>query len=65
MGRLRRRPRRTEPLSVKPSTPFEIAILERLTAMQADIADLQDSQKWLLRLVAGAVLAAILNLVLR
>jgi hypothetical protein len=49
------------PLQLQPTTPLEALILERITALQADVAALQDQQRWLIRLTAGAIIAAILN----
>lgn len=49
------------PLQLQPTTPLEALILERITALQADVAALQDQQRWLIRLTAGGIIGAILN----
>lgn len=49
------------PLQLQPTTPLEALILERITALQADVAALQDQQRWLIRLTAGAIVGAVLN----
>ncbi len=66
LGRLRSRAARAEapppaPLQLQPTTPLEALILERITALQADVAALQDQQRWLIRLTAGGIIGAILN----
>jgi len=49
------------PLPLQPTTPLEALILERITALQVDVAALQDQQRWLIRLTAGGIIGAILN----
>jgi len=66
LGRLRPRaaaaaPAAPPPLQLQPTTPLEALILERITALQADVAALQDQQRWLIRLTAGGIIGAILN----
>lgn len=68
LGRLRSRAARAgapapppAPLQLQPTTPLEALILERITALQADVAALQDQQRWLIRLTAGGIIGAILN----
>lgn len=66
IARLRRPPRppSPQPVQLNPTTPLEALILERITALQADVAALQDQQRWLIRLTAGAIIGAILNTIL-
>ena len=54
-----------KPITLQPATALEALILERITMLQAEVASIKDQQRWLTRLVGGAVLAAILDLVLR
>ncbi|MEW5986947.1 MAG: hypothetical protein AB1791_09970 [Chloroflexota bacterium] len=51
-------------LNLEPGTAFEALLLARLTELEKDVRELQEQNKWLLRLVGGAVLTALLNLVL-
>lgn len=62
-----RRPASTPaaPVSLDPQTAFEAILLERITALRADVAALQDQQKWIIRLLSGIVLGALLNLLLK
>lgn len=65
IGRFRHRPPPTpQPVQLSPTTPLEALILERIAALQADVASLQDQQRWLMRLTAGAIIGAILNTLL-
>lgn len=54
-----------KPITLQPATALEALILERISMLQAEVASIKDQQRWLTRLVGGAVLAAILDLVLR
>ena len=64
LARFRRpQPNRT-PVQLAPTTPLEALILERITALQADVSALQDQQRWLIRLTAGAIIGAVLNALL-
>ena len=53
------------PTSLQPATPLEALILERISMRQVEVASIKDQQRWLTRLVGGAVIAALLDLVLR
>ncbi len=64
IGRLRRPKHLPQPLQLAPTTPLEALILERITALQADVAALQDQQRWLIRLLAAAIIGAVLNALL-
>jgi hypothetical protein len=50
-----------EPLRLDPCSPFEIAVSERLKAMQADLEELRARVNWLLALIVGA---AVTNIVI-
>jgi hypothetical protein len=52
-------------ITLQQATALEALILERISMLQAEVASIKDQQRWLTRLVGGAVLAAILDLVLR
>ena len=64
-----RRPRSEEdglkPIRLRPATALEALILKRITMLQAEVASIKDQQRWVTRLVGGAVIAALLDLVLR
>lgn len=64
LDRLRRPPPTGTPVQLLPTTPLEALILERITALQADVSALQDQQRWLIRLLAAAIIGATLNAVL-
>lgn len=61
---LRGRPRRP-PISLLPESPFEAILLERLNQLQRDVEAIQDQQSWIIRLVAGIIIAAILNYLIK
>jgi len=65
LRRIRRSRRARPPISLTPTSAFEAVVLERINALQSDVARLQDQNKWLLRLVAGAIIAALLDLLTR
>ena len=65
LRRIRKSRRARPPISLTPATAFEAVILERINALQFDVAKLQDQSKWLLRLIAGAIIAALLDLLTR
>lgn len=64
LSRLRRPKSPRPPIQLQPTTPLEVLILERITALQQDVASLQDQQRWLIRLTAGAIIGAVLNALL-
>lgn len=52
-------------LNLEPTTPFEALLLARLAELEKDVREIQEQNKWLSRLVGGAVLTALLNLVIK
>ena len=52
------------PVSVEPSNTFEYHVIARLNALEADMAAIKARHDWLIRLVLGAFLTAVLDLVL-
>lgn len=52
------------PVSVEPSNTFEYHVITRLNALEADMAEIKARHDWLIRLVLGAFLTAILDLIL-
>ena len=65
-GRLRQPPScgtmqdRRPPLEPKPSNPFEVAVSERLKAMQEDIEQIRSRLNWLLTIIVGAAATNVL-----
>lgn len=53
------------PLQLQPTTPFEALVAARLAAIETEISELKDQNKWLQRLVGGAVVTALLDLVIK
>lgn len=54
-----------EPITLQPTTPIEAAILERLNAVAEDVQDLKDTNRWITRLAGGAIITALLDLVIK
>lgn len=52
------------PVSVEPTNTFEYHVIARLNALEADMAEIKARHDWLIRLVLGAFLTAVLDLVL-
>lgn len=52
------------PVSVEPTNTFEYHVIVRLNALEADMAEIKVRHDWLIRLVLGAFLTAVLDLVL-
>ncbi len=52
------------PVSVEPTNTFEYHVIARLNALEEDIAAIKARHDWLIRLVLGGVLTAILDLIL-
>lgn len=52
------------PVSVEPSNTFEYHVIARLNALEEDMAEIKARHDWLIRLVLGAFLTAVLDLVL-
>ena len=55
---------RPEPVSVEPSNTFEYSVITRLSDLERDIADIKARHEWLIRLVLGALIAAVMDLLL-
>ena len=52
------------PLKIEPSNPFEVAVKERLDALQAELDRLSSRVNWLLTVIIGfALLNLVINLV--
>lgn len=52
------------PVTVEPTNTFEYHVIARLNALEADMAEIKARHDWLIRLVLGAFLTAVLDLVL-
>lgn len=52
------------PVSVEPTNTFEYHVIARLNALEADMAEIKARHDWLIRLVLGAFLTAVLDLIL-
>lgn len=52
------------PVSVEPTNTFEYHVIARLNALEADMAEIKARHDWLFRLVLGAFLTAVLDLIL-
>jgi hypothetical protein len=48
-------------LNLEPSNPFEVAVAERLKALQADVDEIRTRVNWLLTFIVGA---AVTNVVI-
>jgi hypothetical protein len=48
-------------LNLEPSNPFEVAVAERLKALQADMDEIRTRVNWLLTFIVGA---AVTNVVI-
>ena len=65
LGRLRRPPAAAPPLSVEPATAFDVALVEQLKHLRADVDRLQTRVNWLLGLIIAAAVTNVLLAVLQ
>ena len=61
VSRIRRPAPPSAPLQIQPSNPFEVAVKERLDALQGELDRLNSRVNWLLTVIIGA---ALINLVI-
>lgn len=52
------------PINLEPTTAFEVRVIDRLDDLECDMAKLQAQYEWVVRLVLGAVVTAVLDLIL-
>ena len=65
LGRLRRPRAAAPPLSIEPTTACELAIVEQLRHLRADVDRLQTRVNWLLGLIIAAAITNVLLAVLQ
>lgn len=64
MSRLRGA-RQTPPLPLEPTNAFEVAIAERLKALQGEVDQLRSRINWLFTVIVGAAITNVLIALLR
>lgn len=52
------------PIDLRPTTPFQQAIITRLDKIEQDLAEIQARHEWIIRLVIGGLVAGIINLLI-
>ena len=65
LARLRRPRGEAPPLSVAPTTAFDVAMVEQLKALRADVDRLQARVSWLLGLIIAAAVTNVILAVLQ
>ncbi|MDX1664829.1 MAG: hypothetical protein R3272_13640 [Candidatus Promineifilaceae bacterium] len=55
---------RRRPVNIEPSNTFEYSVISRLADLERDIAEMKARNEWLIRLVFGALVAAVMDLLL-